>query len=233
MTRSEAATELATIVATSIRSSASSTLDNYRGTTDLRDSGFTLRPNGPRSAHAGPQRLEDSASMASWRISSYGLLPGTAIDYVRFKEERLLIYADTPWIQVVVVSLLTMPGFNVATVRSSDSHAVRDFKMDPWNKPKFKRQLFVTNSNTMATGVNMHACCWKGVFMCWHLNCVVMIQTIDEWDKGRAGAAATDRQTKHSTASRSSGSPKYAFTTDARHHRKRGILTTCARNDSR
>lgn len=94
-----------------------------------------------------------------------------AFDYVRVKKERLLIYVDTPWIQAVVVSLLTVAGFNVATVRSSDSHAVRNYMMDAWNDPKSKLQLFVANVNTLATGLNIYTYCSKGLFLCWHLNC--------------------------------------------------------------
>lgn len=75
-------------------------------------------------------------------------------------------------------SALTVAGFNVGTVRSSDKQAHRTKVIAEWNDPDSDLEIFVANVNTMATGVNMHHCCSKGAFINWHLNAKTMLQIV-------------------------------------------------------
>ncbi|KAF5963589.1 hypothetical protein FBULB1_13287 [Fusarium bulbicola] len=98
--------------------------------------------------------------------------------YVREENERVLVYVDTPWIQAIVVQLFTIAGFDVVTVRPSDKTIVKNKMIAEWNNPNSGMEVFVGNVNNMGTGVNMHTCCCRGIFMNWLLNAKGMLQII-------------------------------------------------------
>ncbi|KAF5584723.1 snf2 family helicase [Fusarium subglutinans] len=98
--------------------------------------------------------------------------------YVREEKERVLVYVDTPWIQAIVVQLFTIAGFDVVTVRPSDSANTKNNIIAKWNDPSSGIEVFVANVNTMGTSVNMHTCCCRGIFMNWLMNAKAMLQII-------------------------------------------------------
>ncbi|KAF5547475.1 snf2 family helicase [Fusarium mexicanum] len=98
--------------------------------------------------------------------------------YVREEKERVLVYVDTPWIQAIVVQLFTIAGFDVVTVRPSDSANTKNNMIAKWNDPSLGIEVFVANANTMGTSVNMHTCCCRGIFMNWLMNAKAMLQII-------------------------------------------------------
>ncbi|KAM0425330.1 hypothetical protein ACHAPT_009386 [Fusarium lateritium] len=111
------------------------------------------------------------------------------LQYVRRDRERVLIFVDTPWIQSVVVSVLTRFGYVVATVRSSNSAAEKAAIISQWNNPDSNLQIFVANMQTMSVGVNLHRCCSKGISMSWHHSAKVMQQMVGRLNRlGQRGA---------------------------------------------
>ncbi|KAL2682399.1 hypothetical protein Neosp_006850 [[Neocosmospora] mangrovei] len=111
------------------------------------------------------------------------------LQWVRKEKQRVLLFVDTPWIQSVVVSALTLHGYVVGTVRSNNTAAERASIIAQWNNPKSKLQVFVANIQTMSTGVNLHKCCCKGAFLNWHLSASSMHQMIGRLNRlGQKGA---------------------------------------------
>ncbi|KAF5568332.1 hypothetical protein FPHYL_2870 [Fusarium phyllophilum] len=76
-----------------------------------------------------------------------------AIKYCKDKKERLLVYVEDSWIQCVLVGLFVTAGFDVGTVRTSDSTVATDRIIREWNNPQSGLEIFVANVNTKV----MHA----------------------------------------------------------------------------
>ncbi|KLO85638.1 permease-unknown function [Fusarium fujikuroi] len=98
--------------------------------------------------------------------------------YVREEKERVLVYVDSPWIQAIVVQLFTIAGFDVVTVRPSDSSITKNNIIAKWNDPSSGIEVFVANASNMGTSVNMHTCCCRGIFMNWLMTAKAMLQII-------------------------------------------------------
>ncbi|KAF7553679.1 hypothetical protein G7Z17_g3457 [Cylindrodendrum hubeiense] len=95
-------------------------------------------------------------------------------DYIHKQKERVLVFVDTPWIQSLVCEILLLARFKVGTIRAHDSAKDRTRVIKMWNNPRSDMNVFVANFNTMATSVNMHTCCSKGIALSWHLNAKTM-----------------------------------------------------------
>ncbi|UZP45204.1 hypothetical protein NXS19_013016 [Fusarium pseudograminearum] len=54
--------------------------------------------------------------------------------------------------------------------RQRQLYSVKDANIHDWNDPFSGAQVFVANINTMSVGVNMHHCCFTGIFINWRLN---------------------------------------------------------------
>lgn len=77
-----------------------------------------------------------------------------------------------------VIAIMIIAGYEVGTVRSSDINAERTRIRAEWNDLRSDLEVSMANINTMSTGVNLHKCYSKGIFVNWHLNAQVQEQTI-------------------------------------------------------
>ncbi|CVK94439.1 uncharacterized protein FMAN_03543 [Fusarium mangiferae] len=78
----------------------------------------------------------------------------------------------------IVVQLFTIAGFDVVTVRPSDSSSIKNNIIAKWNDPSSGIEVFVANASNMGTSVNMHTCCCRGIFMNWLMTAKAMLQII-------------------------------------------------------
>lgn len=69
-----------------------------------------------------------------------------------------------------------MAGFNVNTIRSSDKGARKAREIAKFVDPDSESHIFLANINIMATGVNLQACCSKGITINYHYNAKTMKQ---------------------------------------------------------
>ncbi|CAF3600281.1 unnamed protein product [Fusarium graminearum] len=121
----------------------------------------------------------DRASMLRWVCAESPLMIRMVellFLHVNQEKKRVLIYVDTPWIQTVVVNVITVAGFNVLTTRPSTKQSDKDQALQDWNDAYSGAQVFVANINTMSVGVNMHYCCHTGIFISWHINMKINLQ---------------------------------------------------------
>ncbi|KAL3608890.1 hypothetical protein FPOAC2_03901 [Fusarium poae] len=91
-------------------------------------------------------------------------------DRVTDNKRGVLIYVDIPWVQTVTVNVIRVAGFDCRTIPPENNQAFKDQNIHEWNDPYSSAQVFVANINTMSVGVNMHHCCFTGIFINWHLN---------------------------------------------------------------
>ncbi|KAI9897311.1 hypothetical protein N3K66_007167 [Trichothecium roseum] len=99
---------------------------------------------------------------ASWLTWYYGDNPSfirvleICFHVVLNKKERVLIYVDTPWIQLLTVEALTAAGFATQTIRPTDTTKDRTDIINTFNNPTTQTNILITNINSLAFGVNLH-----------------------------------------------------------------------------
>lgn len=75
-----------------------------------------------------------------------------------------------------VIATLLMAGFKVNTIRSGDKGAHKAREIAEFVSPNSESNIFVANINIMATGVNLQACCSKGIILNYHYNAKTLQQ---------------------------------------------------------
>ncbi|CAG1993022.1 unnamed protein product [Fusarium graminearum] len=94
----------------------------------------------------------DRASMLRWVCAESPLIIRIVellFLHVNQEKKHVLIYIDTPWIQTVVVNVITVAGFNVLTTRPSTKQSDKDQALQDWNDAYSGAQVFVANINTI------------------------------------------------------------------------------------
>ncbi|KAF4503723.1 hypothetical protein FAGAP_1 [Fusarium agapanthi] len=118
-------------------------------------------------------------SIKSLRDPRTLLPPGNRATYIHWLcYESPVMTRTLELVWHVVVQLFTIAGFDVVTIRPSDSANTKNNIIAKWNDPSSGIEVFVANANTMGTSVNMHSCCCRGIFMNWLMNAKAMLQII-------------------------------------------------------
>ncbi|KAM5517705.1 fungal specific transcription factor domain-containing protein [Fusarium oxysporum f. sp. phaseoli] len=102
-----------------------------------------------------------------------------AYKYCRDDKERLVVYVEEPWIQCIAVALFVVAGFNVGSIRSSDTGEEQFKIMDQWKNKASGLEILVANVNTKVRDVNAHTDCTKGLLLNWTLEPARMLKMIN------------------------------------------------------
>ncbi|KAH7260719.1 uncharacterized protein BKA55DRAFT_535746 [Fusarium redolens] len=102
-----------------------------------------------------------------------------AYKYCREDKERLVVYVEDPWIQCIAVALFVVAGFNVGTIRSSDTTEEQFKIMNQWKNKASRSEILVANVDTKIRYVNMHTSCTKGLLLNWTLEPERMLKIIN------------------------------------------------------
>ncbi|KAM5369507.1 hypothetical protein ACJA88_010495 [Fusarium oxysporum] len=102
-----------------------------------------------------------------------------AYKYCRDDKERLVVYVEEPWIQFIAVALFVVAGFNVGSIRSSDTGEEQFKTMDQWKNKASGLEILVANVNTKVRDVNAHTDCTKGLLLNWTLEPARMLKMIN------------------------------------------------------
>jgi hypothetical protein len=71
-------------------------------------------------------------------------------------------------------AILEMAGFHVNTIRSCDKATRKMKEIAEFSDPTSQSQIFLANINIMATGVNLHECCSRGIILGFHHNAKII-----------------------------------------------------------
>ncbi|WKT46852.1 hypothetical protein QSH57_011726 [Fusarium oxysporum f. sp. vasinfectum] len=102
-----------------------------------------------------------------------------AYKYCRDDKERLVVYVEEPWIQCIAVALFVVAGFNVGSIRSSDTGEEQFKIMDQWKNKASGLEILVANVDTKVRDVNAHTDCTKGLLLNWTLDPERMLKIIN------------------------------------------------------
>ncbi|KAH7202612.1 hypothetical protein BKA60DRAFT_600782 [Fusarium oxysporum] len=102
-----------------------------------------------------------------------------AYKYCRDDKERLVVYAEDPWIQCIAGALFVVAGFNVGSIRSSDTGEEQFKIMDQSKNKASGLEILVANVNTKVRDVNAHTDCTKGLLLNWTLEPARMLKMIN------------------------------------------------------
>ncbi|KAK2699641.1 hypothetical protein QWA68_000701 [Fusarium oxysporum] len=102
-----------------------------------------------------------------------------AYKYCRDDKERLVVYVEDPWIQCIAVALFVVAGFNVGSIRSSDTGEEQFKIMDQWKNKASGLEILVANVDTKVREVNAHTDCTKGLLLNWTLDPERMLKIIN------------------------------------------------------
>ncbi|KFA71358.1 hypothetical protein S40288_09396 [Stachybotrys chartarum IBT 40288] len=108
--------------------------------------------------------------------------------------ERMLIYADYPFLRLLLHMALHQAGIVTDTLQpvqpnSSKSKTVyksnkdRHRKILSFNQPESSVQVLIANRATLATGLNIHNYCCRGIIATMHYNAEELIQVMGRLDR--------------------------------------------------
>ncbi|KAK8037865.1 hypothetical protein PG991_001211 [Apiospora marii] len=99
------------------------------------------------------------------------------------KKKRTLVMVDNQYCQQQVVAMLEMIGYEVGSIRASDSNRDREDVVEQFNSPDSGMAAFVLNASTNMSGLNLHHCCSKGIIAQFTWNVASLIQIMGRIDR--------------------------------------------------
>ncbi|RBQ75730.1 hypothetical protein FVER14953_03515 [Fusarium verticillioides] len=70
-------------------------------------------------------------------------------------KERLVVYVEDPWIQCIAVALFVVAGFNVGSIRSSDTAQEQAKIIEQWKNKASGLEILVANLHTKVRDINV------------------------------------------------------------------------------
>lgn len=123
---------------------------------------------GQRSRHAPTDRMD----CIRW-VCYYNPVMTRALEvankYCGDDKERLVVYVEDPWIQCIAVALFVVAGFNVGSIRSSDTAQEQAKIIEQWKNKASGLEILVANLHTKVRDINVHTDCTKGLLLNWTL----------------------------------------------------------------
>ncbi|KAF5538316.1 hypothetical protein FNAPI_11148 [Fusarium napiforme] len=133
---------------------------------------------GQRSRHAPTTRLD----CIRW-VCYYNPIMTRALEvankYCGDDKERLVVYVEDSWIQCIVGALFVVAGFNVGSIRSSDTAEEQAKIIEQWKNKTSGLEILVANLDTKVLDVNVHTDCTKGLLLNWTLEPERMLKIIN------------------------------------------------------
>nr|RBQ85283.1 hypothetical protein FVER53263_03515 [Fusarium verticillioides] len=123
---------------------------------------------GQRSRHAPTDRMD----CIRW-VCYYNPIMTRALEvankYCGDDKERLVVYVEDPWIHCIAVALFVVAGFNVGSIRSSDTAQEQAKIIEQWKNKASGLEILVANLHTKVRDINVHTDCTKGLLLNWTL----------------------------------------------------------------
>ncbi|KAF5627416.1 hypothetical protein F52700_8341 [Fusarium sp. NRRL 52700] len=133
---------------------------------------------GQRSRHAPTDRMY----CIRW-VCYYNPIMTRALEvankYCVDGKERLVVYVEDPWIQCITVALFVVAGFNVGSIRSSDTCEEQVKIIEQWKNKASGLGILVANLDTKVRDINVHTDCTKGLLLNWTLEPERMLKIIN------------------------------------------------------
>ncbi|KAF5578899.1 hypothetical protein FPANT_9825 [Fusarium pseudoanthophilum] len=133
---------------------------------------------GQRSRHAPTTRLD----CIRW-VCYYNPIMTRALEVANKHcgddKERLVVYVEDSWIQCIVVALFVVAGFNVGSIRSSDTAEEQANIIEHWKNKTSGLEILVANLDTKAMDINVHTDCTKGLLLNWTLEPERMLKIVN------------------------------------------------------
>ncbi|SCV45357.1 uncharacterized protein FFB14_08608 [Fusarium fujikuroi] len=156
-------------------------IDTYKLLRDDQTCGLRLlfdQAMGQRSRLAPTDRMD----CIRW-VCYYNPIMTRALElankYCRDNKERLVVYVEDPWIQCITVALFVVAGFNVGSIRSSDTGKEQVKIMEQWKNKASGLEILVVNVDTKVGDINPHTDCAKGLLLNWTLEPGRMLKIIN------------------------------------------------------
>ncbi|PNP74999.1 hypothetical protein FNYG_11646 [Fusarium nygamai] len=133
---------------------------------------------GQRSRHAPTTRLD----CIRW-VCYYNPIMTRALEvankYCGDDKKRLVVYVEDSWIQCIAVALFVVAGFNVGSIRASDTGDEQAKIIEQWKRKASGLEILVANLDTKVMDVNVHTDCTKGLLLNWTIEPERMLKIIN------------------------------------------------------